>query len=260
MQSASFIANLRLRGKHCFSIDEASEFLGPSKTAVRASLRRLKKKGEIAMPYRGFYVIIPPEYGNLGCLPARQFIPQLMKHLGMNYYAGLLSAAEFHGAAHHRPQIFQVVVEKNRPSIECGRVRVNFIARKNVAKVPCEEFKTSRGYLKVSVPEIAAYDLVGYPDHSGGLDNVATILMELSEKLSSKKLLQYAPLSPIAWSQRLGYLLETIGSSDKAKGLERYINREKPVYSSLVPSKSKEEAERNNKWRLIVNTEVEIEY
>jgi len=46
--------------------------------AMKAALRRLRKKGEIAMPYRGFYVIVPPEYHALACLPAEQFIPDLI--------------------------------------------------------------------------------------------------------------------------------------------------------------------------------------
>ncbi len=58
-----------------------------------------------------------------------------MEHLGAEYYAGLLSAAQIHGAAHQRPQVFQVVVGKNRPSIRCGKVIVQFIARGNLKKV-----------------------------------------------------------------------------------------------------------------------------
>ena len=53
-----------------------------------------------------------------------------MDHLGLAYYAGLLTAAEYHGAAHQRPQVFQVVVEENRPEVSCGKIRVWFIARR----------------------------------------------------------------------------------------------------------------------------------
>ena len=53
------------------------------------------------MPFRGFHVIVQPEYRALGCLPADQFVPQLMEHLGLVVdYAGLLTAASLHGAAH----------------------------------------------------------------------------------------------------------------------------------------------------------------
>jgi hypothetical protein len=44
-----------------------------------------------------------------------------MDHLGEVYYTGLLSAAEFHGAAHHRPQLFQVVVAKARAPLSAAR-------------------------------------------------------------------------------------------------------------------------------------------
>ena len=72
---------------------------------------------------------MPPEYRSLACLPADQFIPALMKRLNLPYYVGLLSAAQFHGAAHPRPQEFQVFLAKNRRSIQCGALRVAFLAR-----------------------------------------------------------------------------------------------------------------------------------
>src|SRR5204862_425249 len=96
--------------------------LGTSLAAVQAALRRLKRRGEIADPYRGFHVIVPPEYRRLGCLPAEQFVPQLMRVLGETYYVALLSAAELHGAAHQRPQAFQGRGAPDR-SLEAHRQR-----------------------------------------------------------------------------------------------------------------------------------------
>jgi hypothetical protein len=55
-----------------------------------------------------------------------------MAYLDEKYYAGLLSAAEYHGAAHQRPQVFQVVVARNKSEITCGKVRGIFVARKNM--------------------------------------------------------------------------------------------------------------------------------
>ena len=183
MLAISFVSSLMSKGHYTFTVAQAAEGLSQSLVATRAALRRLAKKGEIAMPYRGFWVIVPPEYRSIGCLPPDQFIPQLMEHLDEPYYAGLLSAAAYHGAAHQRPQVFQVVVPKNRPDIDCGKVRVRFIARKNTADIPTEPFKTPRGYLQIATPEATAFDLVGYSYRAAGLDNVATILAELAEKL-----------------------------------------------------------------------------
>ena len=120
----AFVTDLAATGRYHFTTHEAVEALGVSMVAARASLRRLKHKGQLADPHRGFHVIVPPEYRRLGCLPAEQFVPQLMEHLGEHYYAALLSAAELHGAAHQRPQSFQVMVRSARRAIACGASRV----------------------------------------------------------------------------------------------------------------------------------------
>ena len=203
-----FIDELAAEGRYCFSFDEMLERLDASPVAIKSALNRLKKKGVLALPYQEFYVILPPEHRNRGCLPPQQFIPDLMKHLEEVYYAGLLSAAEFHGAAHHRPQVFQVVVAKTRRPIECGQVRVEFILRKNAADIPTEPRNTTAGIVKISTPEATSLDLIGYVRHCAGLDNVATVLAELAEKIDSKRLIEVAGYSPVAWVQRLGYLLQ----------------------------------------------------
>jgi hypothetical protein len=83
-------------------------------------LSRLIRPKLVATPARGFYVIVPPEYRSLGCLPGDQFIPTLASHRGLAYYVGLLSAAQYRGAAHQRPREIQVFLEKNRSPIKCG--------------------------------------------------------------------------------------------------------------------------------------------
>jgi predicted transcriptional regulator of viral defense system len=259
MVIAHYIDTLLAQGTYSFSGVEAAEALGSGVIATRAALRRLRHKGEIAMPFRGFYVIVTPEHRKLGCLPANQFIPALMAHLKEPYYAGLLTAAEHHGAAHHRPQTFQVVVKRTRPGITCGGVRIDFVARKNVAAMPTQDFKTPRGYLKVSTPEATAFDLAGYPHHAGGLDNTATILVELAETLDAVKLASIAELSPVAWSQRLGYLLELIGEAGLAEGLAEYIDSKNPVTVPLSPSQPHKGVRQDSRWRLLPNETVEPE-
>ena len=211
------------------------------------------------MPYRGFYVIVPPEYRALGCRPAEQFIPDLMEHLGEVYYAGLLSAAEYHGAAHHRPQVFQVVVAKPRRSIRCGRVIVDFIVKKNVGDMPTQSRNTPAGILKISTPECTALDLVGYLKQCGWLDNVATVLAELAEKLDSRKLVEIAAGLPIVWAQRLGYLLESVGAAETAGSLADYVAMKNPVRAPLLSSASIKRSPLDRRWNLFVNAEVEAE-
>ncbi len=259
MAISHYIDDLLAQGIYCFTGVEAARAQGSSVIAMRAALRRLRHKGEIAMPFRGFYVIVTPEYRKMGCLPANHFIPSLMSHLEEPYYAGLLTAAEHHGAAHHRPQAFQVIVPRSRAGITCGGVRIEFVARKNTEAIPIQDFKTPRGYIKVSTPEATAFDLVGYPNHSGGLDNSATVLSELAESIDAEKLAEIADLSPVAWSQRLGYLLELIGEIDLADRLAEYVRIKDPVTIPLSSSQLHKGIRQNPRWRLIPNEKVEPE-
>jgi hypothetical protein len=53
--------------------------LGVSTDAAKLSLNRLARRGTVASPARGFYVIVPPEHRKLGCLTADQFLPAVME-------------------------------------------------------------------------------------------------------------------------------------------------------------------------------------
>ncbi len=257
MTALDLITEFAERGKYHFTSQEAQLTLGSLPVSTRAGLRRLKSKGLIAMPYRGFYMIVPPEYRKLGCLPAEQFVPQLMAYLDIPYYGALLSAAQYHGAAHQRPQVFQVMVPKNRPPITCGNVRVQFVARKNIHKMPTRQVNTPRGYLLISSPEVTAVDLVGYVDHAGGLDNVATVLAELGEVLNAEDLVKTADLSPVPWIQRLGYLLDLVGFEKIAEILAKYLKGKITETTPLVTGTEIKNVRRNSRWRVAVNVEVE---
>lgn len=260
LRARDYVAALAASGRYLFSSKEAQKALGVTADAAKLALNRLAKQGQIASPARGFYAIVPPEYRSLGCLPAEQFIPELMIRRGLSYYAGLLSAAQFHGAAHHRPQEFQVMVEKPRRPIVCGAVRVAFIVHKNIGAIAVQCFNTPRGTILVSTPEATAVDLVGYPGHVGGLDQVATLLAELADKLDPNKLVAAAQAAPISWAQRLGYLLEQIEAGNRAGSLKSYVRTHARQATELWPAAPRrKDATRNDEWKLLVNTDVEAE-
>lgn len=111
--------------------------------------------GSVAMPLCSAPMILgstPVTVGSTPMTPGSEFIPALMKRLNLPYYAGLLSAAQYHGAAHHRPQEFQVFLAKSRRPIHCGAVRVSFMVRKRLKEVPVQSFNTPRGTVRVTWP------------------------------------------------------------------------------------------------------------
>lgn len=254
-----YVTSLAATGRYHFTSSDARKALGVSAEATKLALNRLARQKMIASPARGFYVVVPPEYRSLGCLPADQFIPALMQRQGQPYYAGLLSAAQYHGAAHHRPQEFQVLLPKARRPIHCGQVRAAFIVRKRLQDVPVQSFNTPRGTILVSTPEATAVDLVGYYHHAGGLDQVATILSELAEQIDPQKLVAAAQTAPVPWAQRLGYLLERVSAAETAAALKSFVKDTAREAVPLLPGASREDARRDTDWKLFINTDVEPE-
>lgn len=253
------IEEIESKGRSSFTIDDIRKEVAASVEAIRIALNRMIKKGKLAKPYKGFYVILPPEHRLKGCLPPEQFIPDLMGRLGVNYYAGLLTASEYYGAAHQKPQVFQVVSDKIRRPIICGKVHVDFIFRKNASRIPVIEKNTPVGIIKISSVEATALDLIGYVKEAAGLDNVAGILSELSVRIEIKRILEIADLSPVSWVQRLGYLFELLGDESKAASLAKYIEKIKPLPTLLMPGSVNKGVKLNNRWRVYINTKVEPE-
>ena len=118
-----YIENLTATGRYHFSSADARKALGISSAAVKLALVRLARQKLIASPARGFYVVVPPEYRSPE-LPSSRPVHSRAHGTQICDYAGLLSAAQYFGAAHHRPQVFQVMLERARRPIHCGQVRV----------------------------------------------------------------------------------------------------------------------------------------
>lgn len=255
--AADFIDDLQADGRLTFTTDQAVAALGREVPAVRAQLRRLKEKGRIADPYRGFHVIVPPRYRRLGCLPAEQFIPPLMEHLGEPWYVALLSAAALYGAAHQAPMALQVMVPRPRRPIVCGGVAVDFVARQDMASTPLVSRNVPTGLLRVASPAAAALELVGYAERCGYLDNVATVLADLADAIDPASLVLEAQRAPVAWTQRLGYLLVLAEQESLAAHLDPVLRARKVFTVSLAPWQPMNGARRDARWHVAVNTDVE---
>ena len=226
---------------------------------MKLALNRLRRKGKSLAPDAGLYVVVPPEYHSLGCLPADQFIPDMMEQTKTPYYAGLLSAAQYHGAAHHRPQEFQVMVGRPAAPIECGKVRVVFRRPQALAEVPVQDINTPRGTVAVSTPDATAFDLIGYEAHIGGLDAVATILAELAAKLDAVKLVAIAPHRPVAVGTEVGLSAGHVGEGPKAKLLKDYVRKRAHEVDGPYAVRAIAGHPRDADWKLIVNADADVE-
>lgn len=259
-----YIKNVRASGKRYFTTEQALSDLKTSRNALHSGIYRLKKKGDLISPARNLYVFVPPEYQNIGCIPAEELIPITMEHWGADYYAGLLTAAMYHGASHQKPQVFQVISSRRLKPLIFGKIKIQFIYKKSLAGLPVENIDAKTGYLKVSSPEVTAMDLLLYSHHVGGLNHVATILSELIEAVDSEKLIVVAKIvKQKIWIQRLGYILDHIHPVEEKKRdlvsrkLHDYLSHQRLSYMPLAAELPVKGASRSRKWMIIENTTIE---
>lgn len=257
MSSASeFIEGLTAEGRYHFTTAEALAALGGPLSKVRAELRRLKAAGEVVDPYRSFHVIVPADQRECGCLPPLELVPPLMRHLHESYYVALLSACELYGVEPPRQHPFQVMAKVTRKPIECGEVQLQFLARKDLERTPLLEDTPPAAVLRVASPEATALELVGYVNQCGGLANVAAVLADLVASLDPEKLVAVAPSAPIAWTQRLGYLLDVTDNRKLANTLAPVVKELARDFAPLVRAKPKSGVTRLARWKLALNATI----
>ncbi len=232
--------------------------------AVKRALSRLSKKGKIVSLYKGYYLIIPPQYSNKGILPPQLYLEAFMRHLRRPYYVALLNAAAFHGASHQQPQEFFVMTDFPvlRPTQKKG-LKINYISIKAVPQSLIEKRKTEAGYLNISNAALTACDLIQFEKRVGGLNRAATVLSELAEAIKptdfTTGVMEHVHVTTL---QRLGYLLENACyNRELADALFEAMNRE-GLSMFRIPLKAARENKgfsSNNRWKVIVNTEIDID-
>ena len=256
---SDYVIDLLSKGELILSKGPAMEQLSVTDEAMRNSIKRLVASKKILPLMRGYYLIVPPEYKQLGLVPPELFIHDLMTEIDVPYYVGLLSAASFQGATHQAAQIFQVMVNTRLKPISLGqRTHIMFYFNKRLLRTPLQQLKTDRGPLNISIPEATAFDLIRYVHQSGNLNHVATLLDELAEHMSSNALIKTAKQFSLVYAQRLGYLLEYLGHDKLQSALWSYIQERKPSsFPLLGGGKNHGQAQKNDKWHLAINEKIE---
>lgn len=263
MTLQKWIKDRAIHGFPTFSIEDVRETgMYSSEQILQNELYRLCSNKTIASVYRGFYVIIPVQYVLRGSVPATYYIDQLMAYLSKPYYVCMLSAAELLGAAHQRPQQFSVMTTfPKRRVVSTRNVIIDWFYREELPEDALITKNTETGTIRISNPLLTAADLVQYQQHIGGLSRVATVLEELSEQIDIKS--QFAPLATfvkkVVW-QRLGYILEHVVEENELADELYYQIRNLPgslMYMPLSTSAENNTSERNSRWKININVQIE---
>lgn len=253
------------KGAYGFSKETVhQELTSFSDIAIKRALSRLSSKGKILSLYKGYYLIIPPQYTTKGILPPQLYLDAFMKYLQRPYYVALLNAAAYHGASHQQPQEYFVVTDFPvlRPIQKKG-LKINYISIKKIPNSLIEKRKTEAGYLNISNAALTACDLIQFEKRIGGISRAATVLNELIEVINpadfSPTLLKHVHVTTM---QRLGYLLEHVCfNQELADTLFGAMQREKLGFFR-IPLKAANETKgfaSDHRWKVIVNTEIETD-
>jgi len=261
---AKYIEDLQSDGKLYFSLDDLiNKHPDHSKAALKLSLNRLSAKQMVLSVYKGFYVIIPPEYRRRKIIPPELFIDALFAYLARPYYVGLLSAAVLHGASHQQVMVYYIFIDKPalRPTKVKG-LRINYAVKNVIPKIGIEKRKTDAGYIDISNAELTALDLIEYQHRIGGLNRAATVLYELSESMSPVRLKEILKNDfPLSVLQRLGYILEfVLLKKDLSNVIKSYLFDKKIFRIPLIPGYKKKGFAVNDDWKVIENTKIETDF
>lgn len=117
---ANLVDDLQFAGRLTFSRDEARTALGVSADAVKLAVLRLAKRRRLVSPRRGFYVIIPLEYREVGAPPVDRWLPEMLRFQGVK--ASEIVEEEEGGVL--------VSVDRALRATVCGPYKVRFRVRR----------------------------------------------------------------------------------------------------------------------------------
>ena len=258
---SGYVDRLLAEGRTVFTAAEAEQSLGVGHRSFLDAAERLQRSKRLLRPRPGFYVVVPPQYAGWGAPPPAWYIDALIAQEEEAYYVGLLKAAELHGATHQAVMEFQVVCGKRLPEIRAGRNLIVFYFRRDMEGVGAgiEDRHTDTGTMKVSAAALTALDLLRYPQASGAIDSVATVLAELGPKIEAEQLASLSMEVERPVVQRLGYLLDHVGGDDLTSPmLARLQSRGTLRWTELDPQEASDPdftpdpQVRDARWRVVV--------
>ncbi|MHB8422786.1 MAG: type IV toxin-antitoxin system AbiEi family antitoxin domain-containing protein [Leptospirales bacterium] len=266
-----FVDDRLLHGRANFNREEALAAVDLNPDGLTAAITRLVKKQRLANPRHGFYLILRPEDQITGAPDPTRWIDPLMKYQGLDYRISLLRAAAFYGSSHQAAMVFQVVVPKQLRDFEIGRHRLQFLYQtpKAFAKLNqpdwLDRMKSDAGFAQVAGVELTLLDCARYFHQAAGINGVAQIAKDIGALGKPRVLAKAATAYENSSVRRLGYLLERAGHTRQADALTSFAKKAKtavlldPSVKPLLESRS-EFYEKDDRWKLVINEPVEIDF
>jgi predicted transcriptional regulator of viral defense system len=273
VEQTAYFLSLK-QGRRIVDAEFISSRLNISKNYATDILYTLAKKGASVRIGKGLYLLVNPEviYGRKTFAEdPLSIIDELMANTGRpDYYVAYASAAQVHGMSHQLPLSLVVAVAKRRKDINATGVKVHFVTvRKDRMIFGIEKRKhllDREEEYRVSDLEKTILDCLERTELSGGVSDVARMIVDSKERIDWKKLVAYAyKFNNHALMQRLGYILDKLVEDNQItveKGaLEKLLestDRKKFAYllEPKAPDRKRSTAKLDKKWMIIENVNV----
>lgn len=256
------LRHLQAQARYIFTPGEFAQLTGRVESGVAASsaLKRLSGTGRItqALSRPTKWLIVPPEHAHYGAPPVSWWLDECLRDVEPHHYLALLSAARHWGSGHYARQSTQVMVSRPRLESAVGKLRLEYITKRNIQSTPVLTVNSQGGTLRVSTREATLLDLVRHNQEVGGMEAIARVAHDFRDETKPALLLAaLQALDQASAAQRLGLVLEILGQTDAAQVLDDWLrarHRIKPL--QIVPlergalDSGLESRTRSKRWRV----------
>lgn len=251
-KGALLLSELAKNDKLVFTVKDAKKVL---KEEPYLTLHFLKKNNWILGLKGGLYAIVPLEIGNKG---AEDFIIHefvMASYLTKPYYIAFWSALNYHGLSEQIPNSVFIAAKIAKKSLIILNSEFLFVKLQKNKFFGFEKINIENRKINISNINKTIADCLDHPEHSGGTEETAKSILFNHKELNFETIKNYAlEMKNITILKRLGYILEKVGLLEEYKEIFKDVKLTKG-YSKL-DTISRRKGRYNDKWRLLVNIEV----
>jgi len=251
--SANLISKLYEDTKTIFTISDVQKILDKNYNETTDLLSKLVKRKVINRLKQGKFLIIPQEIGNVDKYFGNWFVAAREIANSPEYYVGFYSAMQYWGMLTQPLSKIFIVTPKRQvvPKQMKDNLIFVFMKEKSIWGIK-EEWATQSQRVRVSDLERTILDALIYPQHCGGITEIAKGVWIVKDKIDYSKLEEYIKrYNKNVAAKRLGYVLEILKINEPSllSNLKNYIKDRYDLLDPTMPYKNK----NKNNWRLIDN-------
>jgi predicted transcriptional regulator of viral defense system len=251
--SAYLIDRLYGENRLVFTISDTQKILSMDYNRTTDLLSKLVKRKIISRLKSGKFIIVPQEAGNTEKYIGNWFIAASEIINSPDYYIGFYSAMNYWGML-TQPLYRTFIVSPKRQVVPEGLkdfMNLIFIKEKYIWGIG-EQWITRTRKVRISDQEKTILDGFLYPQHCGGITELAKGIWIVKDKIDYNKLNEYVvKYNKNVIAKRLGYILETLGIKKQPllSDLRLFV---RDRYDLLDPSMPYDKIDKNS-WHLTDN-------